>query len=409
MPVFAAGLSHHHVSANDLTHFTSCAEKVAEQLCSSHGIHGLITLATCNRCELYIDAEDFHQNVRLLRDLFTEAGAGNLAPIMDIYGMRHAIQHLFEVSCGLDSMVIGESEIAGQVKKALNASSQHQSPALHRLFQMALSTSKSVAGATSLDAMGRSVASVSIDLAEKQHGDLLGKEALIVGTGAYAGVVTADLIRRGAHVSVYSSSGRAKSFARTHPVTPIFDSQLASTLHQADILIACSGRLRGSYQITSKQVQEARRDSTGILTIIDLALGRDVSPDLARVPGIHLIDLDVVGQHTPKDHVESIAHAEQMIQLSVEGYLENERARMADPAILAIRSYIEEAFDHEMKIAATHNPPEQTEAIKRSLRRLTNALLHAPTVLARQAAATGDLEEFLSALKKVSGIEVKDD
>lgn len=406
MPVLAVGLSHHQVATDDLTQFTACAEQASVSLRASHGINGLIMLATCNRCELYIDAENFHQTVRLTRDLLTEAGAGDLVQVIDVYGLRNAVRHLFEVACGLDSMVVGESEIAGQVRSALQSHTQQASPALHRLFQMSLGTSKSIANATALGAMGRSVASIALDLVETRHGDLAGRQALLVGTGAYAGVVTADLLRRGAQVSVYSSSGRATAFARSHPVSPVTEDRLPSALADAQVLVACSGRGRRTHRITARQVADARGGLDELLPVVDLALGRDVSPELASTPGIDLIDLDVVGDHAPTDHVASLEHASELIDEAVENYLRAERARLADPAILAVRAYVNRIVDQELGAAAAHTSGEQDAAVRRSVRRVANALLHQPTVRAAASAQNGDLGEFTSALEKVFGIEV---
>lgn len=408
MPVLSIGLSHHQAATDDLTLFTASAEEASASLRTAHGVRGLITLSTCNRCELYIDAENFHQTIRLTRDLLVKAGAGDLVQVMDVQGVRNAVRHLFEVSCGLDSMVVGESEIAGQVRSALQANAQQASPALHRLFQMALTTSKSVANATALGAMGRSVASTALDLVETRHGELAGRQALLVGTGAYAGVVTADLLRRGAQVSVYSSSGRAAAFAQTHPVSPVPEERLHDALAGTQLLVACSGRGRRASRITTRQVTAARDRMTGLLPVVDLALGRDVSPELAATPGIDLIDLDVVGKHAPTDHVVHIERARELIDEAVAGYLKAERARLADPAILAVRTYVNQIVEEELGSLASHASDEQTSAVQRSLRRVANALLHQPTVRAAESAQNGDLGEFTSALEKVFGIEVDD-
>jgi len=406
VPVLAVGLSHHQVASDDLTQFAACAEQASASLRASHGVSGLIMLSTCNRCELYIDAENFHQTVRLTRDLLTKAGAGDLVGVMDVYGLRNAVQHLFEVSCGLDSMVVGESEIAGQVRSSLQAYSEQAGPALHRLFRMALGTSKSIANATALGAMGRSVASVALDLVETRHGHLAGRRALLVGTGAYAGVVTADLIRRGAQVFVYSSSGRATAFAQTHPVNPVGDDRLPDALALAQVLVACSGRGRRANRITARQVSDARAASVGPLPVVDLALARDVSPELAMTPGIDLIDLDVVGEHAPTDHVESLHRARELIDEAVDDYLRTERARLADPAILAVRAYVNQIVAHEIDSVTAHGSSDEAAAVRRSLRRVANAVLHQPTVRAAAAAQDGDLGEFTSALERVFGIEV---
>lgn len=172
------------------------------------------------------------------------------------------------------------------------------------------------------------------------------------------------------------------------------------------MLVACSGRGRRANRITARQVSDARAASVGPLPVVDLALARDVSPELAMTPGIDLIDLDVVGEHAPTDHVESLHRARELIDEAVDDYLRTERARLADPAILAVRAYVNQIVAHEIDSVTAHGSSDEAAAVRRSLRRVANAVLHQPTVRAAAAAQDGDLGEFTSALERVFGIEV---
>ena len=404
MPVLALGVSHHQATVDDLTRFTACAAQAADELRAAPGVRGLITLATCNRCELYIEAYRFHETVRTAHRLLAAAGAGDLLNIVAARAARSAVEHLFAVACGLDSMVVGESEVVGQVRSALSADGSSNSPALHRLFQMALATSKVVASTTTIGSLGRSVTSVALDLVESRHGRLAGQRALLIGTGSYAGVVTADLVRRGATITVHSASGRDAVFAQTHPVTALAPGELSNAIARAKVVVACSGT--GHHQLTSAQVTAARVGVPGTLPVVDLALGRDVEPQLASTADVDLIDLDVVGRHVPVEHSGAVARARELVEQAVDTYLDRERARQADPAVTLMRAHVEEIVARELESVTAAQPPEVAAAVQRSLQRVANALLHTPSVRATESARTGDLDDYTRALQTVFGLQV---
>ena len=363
-------------------------------------VNGAVVLATCNRVEVYVDADAEHTDaVAVVRRA--------LGPDVPLRA-RHATEvlwHLFGVGAGLDSMVVGEAEIVGQVRKTLTNATDQDSPALHRLFQMALTTSKKVANQTTLGALGRSVASVALDLAEQRHGRLTGAPALLLGTGSYAGVVTADLRRRGARVQVHSASGRAQAFAQTHPmVTPVAADELGRAIAEAKIVVSCSGT--GARTISAETVLAARYGVFGILPLVDLALSRDIDPLLAEATGIDLIDLDVVGANTPGHQTAQLTRARTLVRAGVQDYLATERSRTADPAVTAIRSHVEQLITRELGHVGAHHSAQTTEVVRRSLRRMTNTLLHAPSQRAADYAKNGELTAYVAALHTVFGIEV---
>ncbi len=398
------GLSHHQVNAETLTTFTSCVQRVVDDVRALPGVHGLVLLATCNRCELYLDADRFHTTVRAVRELLVEAGAGELAEQIGARAAENAIEHLFRVACGLDSMVVGETEIIGQVRAAIADDAVGVSSALRRCFQQALSTAKQVASTTDLGGLGRSVASVALDLVEQRHRHLAGRQAVVLGTGAYAGVVCADLIRRGAQVSVHSASGRATAFAQTHPVTALTDEELPDAIARAGVLVACSGT--GERVLTAEAVRQARSGVFGTLPIVDLALGRDIAPELAQTEGVELIDLDVIARHAPHAHADAVIAAQATIDRAVADHMSAERRRLADPAVTAIRAHVYEIFRTELDSVAATQSPEVVDALTRSLHRVANALLHTPSVRAAASATNGELDEYAIALQTIFGIEV---
>ena len=248
-------------------------------------ITGAVVLATCNRFELYLDLADgaarsavpgvlserdlAHAADEVARLIAVESGVSQEAArsAFTVRSGADVTRHLFTVASGLDSMVVGEREIAGQVRRALDSSHAEAttSPRLERLFQSASRASKRVAHTTHLGADGRSVVSVGLDLAEASIPPWRQTSAVIVGTGAYAGATVAALRARGcADISVYSASGRAEQFAQARGVDAVTD--LVAALGEADLVVSCSGagrRNRPAQSGAEQPVAQSGAEQTG--------------------------------------------------------------------------------------------------------------------------------------------------
>lgn len=404
MPILTIGVSHHQASADQLTRFTDSAQQMVAALRAEPGVSGLIELATCNRYELYVDTERFHSTMRAAKRLLADAGAGDLVELIDPLAARNAVEHLIKVTCGLESMVVGEPEIVGQVRAALHAQPAQVSPALQRLFQLALTTSKSIATQTPLGALGRNMATVALDLAEARHGSLAGRSVLLLGTGAYAGAVVADLAGRGARVEVHSASGRAAAFAATHQVSVVEADDLPAALGRAGLVVSCSGQ--GIPTLTGDDLAAGRSVQQAVLPIIDLALNRDIDPLLGLLHPIELIDLDEIGRHAPAEQAQTLAAAHQLVQAAVETYLDSEKRRLADPAVRAMREHVNGIIENEIAAVAARAEPEVAAAVARSLRRVAGVLLHTPSLRAAELARSGDPAEVSQAIETVFGVRI---
>ena len=199
MPLTAIGISHHLVPLDDLAELTRVAEQVTAVLDADTSLSGRVVLNTCNRFEIYFEADSFHAALEdVLGTVRAALPPGNrrLVDQFEVYPGQSAVQHLLEVTAGLDAMVIGEAEIIGQVREALAAAGSLAGPSLTRLFHAALTTAKAVTAQTDLGAAGRSIATVAPRTRRERHFPLAGRRALLVGTGSYARVVTAALVRR---------------------------------------------------------------------------------------------------------------------------------------------------------------------------------------------------------------------
>ncbi len=409
MPLVIVGLSHHDVAADELAVLDPVADQLAERLFASPGISGVVVLSTCNRFEVYLDADAFHPTVELasrtIAELVAPEGTG-LVEALHVHVGEGAVAHTMAVTAGLDSMVLGEAEIAGQVRAAQAHAGQRLSPTLHRLFQSALTTSKAVTTHTSLGAAGRSVASVGLDLVEARHGAVAERRVLLIGTGAYARVVTAELARRGCTDTwVHSQTGRAASFAASHPpMRPIQPDDLPDALARAELVVCCSGS--NGVVLTREMLEAARFGAQSALPIVDLALRSDVAPEAGELPGVDVVGLEAIGEHAPTEAAAAILNAQEIVAKAAETFLHIEGGRAADPAVVAMRAHVMGIIECEQAAVGRKYPPEVAEAVARSLRRVSNALLHTPSVRAQELARTGDLDDYRRAMHTLFGIEV---
>ncbi|NYE95037.1 glutamyl-tRNA reductase [Psychromicrobium silvestre] len=373
-----------------------------------------IVLATCNRFEIYSAAPSEAEIPAVRAELESRVQAASelsatliSSAFKQLTGPEVA-EHLFAVASGLDSAVVGEREIAGQVRRALidAQASFSVSGALVRLFQKASKTAKNVGSQTALGSQGRSVVSVALDLAADSSA-LSWQESsvLVFGTGAYAGVTMALLRERGAHnVSVYSSSGRAAEFVASRGGTAV--TALDSALAQADLVIACSG---SDHRVSADFLAEVRRrpgSEAKQLTIIDLALTRDFDPAVVELDQVELLSLESVRLAAPEEQGSALAQARQIVDAAAADFAAESAARGVDSAIVALRKHTLSVLDAEMeRVRAQHGCTAAAEEVEFALRRMVKQLLHIPTVRARELAAAGQQDQYFAGLQALYGIE----
>lgn len=412
MVMVLVGTSHHDVTLEELDRLVAAEPGLAQRLCDANDdIAGAVVLATCNRFEIYLDLARFHDAVDATTAQIAESAGLDHAFVVD--AMRVVVgtsvaQHLFSVASGLESMVVGEDEIAGQVRLAL-ATAQREgttTPSLERLLQRALATSKSVTSSTGLGAAGRSVVSVGLDVVEQRHGPVSGMSALVLGTGSYARVVVSALERRGCtDIAVFSSSGRASTFAQTHAVTAVEFGDLARHLGGVHLVAACSGAPHHLIDRPLMASSGAGRDR--VLPILDLALSPDVAPEVRLLPNVDVVDLSVIQQYAPQEHSAAVLEAQEIVLSSVRSFEEAESGRTADHAIVAMRSHVMSIITEEIERISRRVDAETAEEVARALTRVSNAILHTPSVRAQELARTGDFADYSKAVHTLFGIDVE--
>jgi glutamyl-tRNA reductase len=398
--------SHHDLDLGVLERLSADTRDVGREIvAASPSIRGAVVLATCNRFELYLEVDDPEQapDARAAaaaavagRSGYTpERVADHLPALLD----TDAAAHLFGVASGLESMVVGEREIAGQVRRALTAARRDGTTTggLESLFQAASRVSRTVEGATGLGAAGRSVVGVALDIAEAGLPAWRDVSCLLVGTGSYAGASLAALKSRGAgSVRVYSTSGRAAHFAASRGVTAVpSGSDLAAVAADVDLVVACSGASGAVLEVEA--LAAARGASDRPLTVVDLALRHDVDPGVGELPGVTLVSLHTVARYAPAEHA-AVASAREIVRAAADDYEAERRVREWNPAVVAERTRVLGAL--EDVLGAT---PDDSQA--RALRRRTRTLLHGPTVRAREAARAGDTAAYAAALAELAAIQ----
>jgi len=408
------GTDFHETSLVDLEKLERVAREVVAALAGNRGpIDGAVVLGTCNRFEIYVEADSFHDSVeyvtkRVAAQLGIDHAAASL-PLKALHG-RAVPQHLFAVSAGLESMIVGEEEISGQVKRAL-LQAQAKGIAtknLNTLFQRAATVSKKVTSETGLGSSGRSIITTALDLAIERLGGLDRASVLLVGTGAYSRVVNAALARHGVtDIAVYSRAGRAEHFSLNRETTPLSSrGELLDWLSRADLVVSASGA--HGYAIDRDLVRQALglRQPGHPLVLIDVSLSRDIDPEVAMIPECEVIDLELIRDRAPKEHVQSMVTARDIILDAVNEFERELLARSIDPVVAALRDHIAKTVDQEVASVWRKFGDAAAADVRRSLHRVTNTLLHTPTVNAKELASAGKQDEFIRAVRLLFGIEV---
>lgn len=409
MVLFSLVSSHKNVDLNTVARVSTGVGAIAPTLVHHGPLKGLVTLSTCNRLELYGEAPSTPEETEATIEEIVQrvAADADLDPTFvrgafDVHFDDDAASHLFTVVSGLESAVVGEREITGQVRRALvNAREEGTaSSELIRLFETAARTARTVGAQTSLGERGRSIVSVALDLAsEVAPLPLEEANVLVFGTGAYAGATMAALQSRGCrNICVYSASGRSAEFTAKRGGTPVADEGFGEALRTADVVIGCSG---GSAPMPAETFPAGPR------VVVDLALTRDFDPSVADLPGVELITLESVRLAAPEETDESVSAARDIVARASRDFRSRRHQQNVDSAIVALRQHTMSVLDAEMdKVRHQYGCGAQAEQVEFAMRRMMHSLLHTPMVKARRLAAEGREQEFVDAIEALYDISV---
>lgn len=367
-------------------------------------LDGAVVLATCNRFEAYLDiAGDDDAAVRATVEAVSAASELQADEVLDavqVLGGGDVVQHLFAVSSGLESVVVGETEISGQVRRALEDARRNGTTTsdLERLFQEAAHTSRGVKTRTRIGAAGRSLVRLGLELASSRITDWAATRVLLVGTGSYAATTIAALRDRGAqHIQVFSPSGRAPWFAAKHDLVAATD--LRTAIGTSDVVITC----------TSSEVpvvEACDLDDGARRIVIDLGLPRNVHPDAADVEGVELLDLETISIHAPIAELNAETEARAIVDDAVSRFRAQALEQSTTPALVALRKHVFDILDDEIDRVKRRGDttPESAEQTERALRHLVGVLLHRPSVRARELGRAGRGDDFTGALDALFGV-----
>ena len=430
MPVAVVGVSHRTAPVEVRERFAipgADAAAVLDTLRSSMAVEEAVLLSTCNRTEFYVYPVGEPRALHAVHDLMA-AKAGPLSrPVAEyVYELtdREAVRHLFRVAAGLDSLVMGESEIQGQVRDAYRSAVEagREPPfagtVLARLFQDALSVGGRVRAETALGEGAASVASVAVALAGKIFGSLAPRRVLVLGAGSTAEQVVDALGREGVEdVSVVSRTySRAADLARRVRGRALELRELSQALRSTDIVVASTAAPHPVLRPPTFREAFPSGPSSPLL-IIDIAIPRDVDPDIGLEPNVFLYNIDdlrfIIDENLHR-RTRAVVSAEGIVDEQTEGFVAWFAGLEVVPVIRALRLRAEEVRRAEVDRAMARLgrlEDDERERIHELSRRLVNKLLHPPSVRLREGAADGRGEElveaarFLYALDEASEIE----
>jgi glutamyl-tRNA reductase len=396
------------------------AAALATAVHDGENVEEALVVATCNRVEVYAKAATFHGAVTEIGDALAASSGVPLSELRDhlyVHYEDRAIAHVFSVASGLDSMAIGEGQILGQLRAALR-SAQNRGQAgviLNALFQQALRVGKRAHTETGIDSVSVSMVEAGLLHAADVLGPLADTRVLVVGAGSMSGLAATTISRLGSADLVIINRTLAKAehlaAATGGRALPLLD--LEDALSKADLVISCTGAV-GHVITTETLAAAAGSSSVGPQVFIDLALPRDVAPDVADLPGVHVIGLAQLGEILAADgqstpHVQAVRD---LVIAEVADYLTSRRAQEVAPTVAALRSRAADVVTAELSRLDQRLHDELSEdtraEIKLAVHRVVEKLLHTPTVRVKQLAGDGQGGDYALALRELFDLDPHD-
>ena len=432
MSVLLFGVSHRSAPVSVLEQLStdeSDQAKLIQQVLQSPLVTEAMILSTCNRVEVYAVVDAFHGGLSAIGQVLAEHSGLSMGDLTKHAYVRYseaAVEHLFAVASGLDSAVVGEQQVLGQVRRAYATAEANRTVGriLHDLSQRALSVGKRVHSETSIDAAGGSVVSVALHVAAERlyrpelgpsYTALAGRTATVIGAGSMGSLTAAHLVRAGVgHVNVVNRSlPRAQRLAASIAEQGVTAQawtldQLPAALVDADVVVSCTGAVRPVVSLADVHhaLAASQRDElTEPLVLCDLGMPRDVDPAVAGLPGVSVVDMDRV-QREPSARAASDAAdaARRIVAAEVASYLASQRMAEVTPTVTALRQRAADLVEAELLRLESRLPDlghEQRQEVACTVRRVVDKLLHAPTVRVKQLAGAPGADTYAEALREL--------
>jgi glutamyl-tRNA reductase len=372
---------------------------VTRALAEMPGVAECMIVSTCNRVELIaaVDGKEADLAGFLCRQFGLDLGL--LASHIYQHRDQHAVRHLFRVAASLDSMVVGEPQILGQVKEAFSVARESGTVGgqLQHLLQSAFSAAKKVRSETEIGSSSVSIASVAVELARKIFGSLNGRTVFLVGAGKMSELAARHLVQQGAGTILVTNrtQERARKMAEPFHGRVIPFEQIYEAAAEADIIVTSTGAPHHIFNPEHGRAFLHRRRNRPMF-FIDIAVPRDVNPAMGKLEGLFVYDIDDLQQVAASHMAErsrSAADAEALIASEVERFHQRQRTVNVAPAIVALQRQAEELRQAELRRMQTRLAtltPEQIEAVEALTRGLVNKFLHPPMLALKQAAREND-------------------
>ncbi|WIM71238.1 glutamyl-tRNA reductase [Corynebacterium suedekumii] len=421
MSVLVVGMSHRSAPVALLERLSmdeTVRNDTTSRLVERPALSEAMIVSTCNRLEIYSVTNSFHSGVQDVVEVLHEISDVDIDTLRGYLYVRYAdaaAEHMMVVASGLDSMVVGEQQIIGQVRTAYQEASGKGTvgPALHSLAQSALHTGKRVHSETDIDDAGASMVSVAVDEALGHLGTsvLTGRTALVLGAGAMASLAATHLGRLGIDKLIIANRTRSRAerlaeHSREAGVTAEvvdFDDR-AATLSRVDLAVSATGA--DDFTITAADVPDDRVED---LMLIDLSMPRDIDDDTATLDGVHLVNIERLHKTISGrgDHHSGHKEALGIVAEELQAYSSEQRVRDVVPAVSALRRHAAELVEGELERLRSRTPTiddAEFEEVTRTVRRVVDKLLHQPTVRVKKLAAESGVVSYESALQELFGL-----
>jgi glutamyl-tRNA reductase len=450
MSVLVVGLNHKGAPLATLERVAlvgDALDKLLHDVSRADDVAGALVLSTCNRVEIYAEVGQFHGAVAAICELLSrhsEVPQAELTQHLYVHYADRALQHMLTVACGLDSMVVGESQILGQLRQALRIARERGTlgPTLSALGSLALRAGKRAQSETRVGQAGANLVSVGLQTAARHLGagraggpataaeppSLAGLDVLVVGAGAMSGLTVAGVARAGAASIVVANRTpqRAERLAASVGGRAADISGLADLIAAADLVVTCTGA--ADHVVTADMVRTAleRRaqdrvgptsrssgsPSSPIVAILDLAMPRDVEPAVGQLPGVVLTDLAALadaGQAVLAGPADGggvgdggVGEVRRIIAEELAAHSSKSRAALVSPTVVALRAKAASVVDAELARLASRVrglDAKAMEEVAKSMRRVTDKLLHDPTVRVKELAGAPGGDTYEDALR----------
>jgi len=414
MNLLVVGVSHHTAPVEVLERLSVPTEEnatVLSELLRQPCVNEAVVLSTCNRVEVYATVTAFHGGLAQIGAVLAERAGlavGALADHLYVHHNADGVRHAMRVAAGLDSMVVGEAQILGQLRDAYAVAADQDAAGrlLHEVMQQALRVGKRVHAETDIDRAGQSIVTAALAAAPSLT---FAASGLVIGAGSMGSLAVATLRRAGATVLVANRGvDRARRLAELHGAVVVDFADLVATLSTVDLVVCATASADPVLTADVVAAALSRRTGRGTLTILDLAVPRDVAPDVAQLPGVRVIDLAALGTGTLQ-RPSGADEAEALVADEVDAFLTWFRGAEVAPTVAALRTRADEVVQSELRRLAVRRPDltdEQRADVALAVHRVVQRLLHSPTVRMRQLATTPGGDQYAAAVRELFDLAV---